>query len=83
MQLASGSRGFTLSMNCRINGAAQLNFDPALGEVKAPLVMWGPYLWARGNSPRKLDGMVWSENECARIDCIPTKRGPGELRRSC
>jgi hypothetical protein len=43
----------------QINGDAALNFDPARGEVKAPLVLWGPYLWAQGNTPRKFDGLTW------------------------
>lgn len=47
----------------QIRGDAQLNCDPARGEVKAPLVLWGPYLWARGNLPRKLDGLVWTESD--------------------
>ena len=50
-------------VQAQIKGDAQLNFDPARGEVKAPLVLWGPYLWAQGNTPRKLDGLVWSEND--------------------
>jgi len=47
----------------QIRGGAQLNYDPARGEVKAPLVLWGPYLWACGNSPRKLDGLTWTESD--------------------
>jgi len=31
--------------------------------VLAPLLSWGPYLWADGTRPRQGDGMVWlSEN---------------------
>ena len=44
----------------QIQGDAQMNFDPAKGEVKVPLILWGPYLWACGNTPRKLDGMTWT-----------------------
>jgi hypothetical protein len=47
----------------QIHGNPQLNYDPARGEVKSPLVLWGPYLWAQGSVPRKLDGLVWSEND--------------------
>jgi hypothetical protein len=47
----------------QIRGDAELNCDPAHGEVKAPLVLWGPYLWAQGNTPRELDGLVWSEDD--------------------
>lgn len=31
-------------IQAQINGDKQLNFDPARGEVKAPLLLWGPYL---------------------------------------
>jgi hypothetical protein len=57
----------------QIKGDAQLNFDPARGEVKAPLVLWGPYLWAQGNSPRKLDGLTWTPN-----DVRPDRLHPNE-----
>ena len=42
----------------QIAGDAALNFDPARGEVKAPLVLWGPHLWAQGNTPRKFDASM-------------------------
>jgi hypothetical protein len=41
----------------QICGDAALNFDPAKGNVKAPWLSWGPYLWANGDRPRK-DGFV-------------------------
>jgi hypothetical protein len=44
----------------QMKGDPQLNFDPERGEVRAPLALWGPYLWARGDSPRKLDGLDWT-----------------------
>jgi len=59
----------------QIKGDAQLNFNPARGEVKAPLVLWGPYLWACGNTPRKLDGMVWSENDVRADRLHPNEAG--------
>jgi hypothetical protein len=37
----------------QIRGDAALNYDPTRGAVKAPLVLWGPYLWACGTTPRK------------------------------
>ena len=43
----------------QIKGDPALNYDPAKGEVKAPLLLWGPYLWADGLTPRKSDGLVW------------------------
>lgn len=36
----------------QIEGDKSLNFDPARGEVKAPWLSWGPYLWANGSTPR-------------------------------
>jgi len=63
----------------QINGDAQLNFDPALGEVKAPLVVWGPYLWASGNSPRKLDGMAWTENDVRADRLHPNEAGARKI----
>ena len=35
-----------------------LNFDPARGELRAPWLSWGPYLWTDGLNPRS-DGLVW------------------------
>ena len=47
----------------QMQGDGRLNFDPAHGPVRAPLVMWGPYLWAQGDSPRKFDGLTWTRND--------------------
>lgn len=42
----------------QINGTANLNFDPAKGPAVAPLLLWGPYLWTDGATPRS-DGFTW------------------------
>lgn len=42
----------------QIKGDKSLNFDPAQGEVKAPWLSWGPYLWANGSTPRE-DGFAY------------------------
>ncbi|MBI5397555.1 MAG: hypothetical protein HZA91_19840 [Verrucomicrobia bacterium] len=47
----------------QIKGDAQLNYDPARGEVKSPLLLWGPYLWGDGMKPRKSDGFTWTRND--------------------
>jgi PKD repeat protein len=41
----------------QINGLNNLNYDPSKGTVVAPLVLWGPYLWAT-DTPRS-DGFTW------------------------
>ncbi len=45
----------------QIKGDKELNYDATKGDVKAPLLLWGPYLWADGVVPRKSDGLVWNE----------------------
>jgi hypothetical protein len=47
----------------QIEGDAKLNFDAAKGQVKSPLVLWGPYLWADGATPRKSDQLVWKPED--------------------
>lgn len=42
----------------QINGDPLLNFDPDVGPVEAPVMLWGPYLWADGLTPRA-DGLIW------------------------
>jgi len=46
----------------QIKGDAALNFDPIKGDVKAPWLSWGPYLWANGDRPRQ-DGFVFSYDD--------------------
>lgn len=52
----------------QIKGEPRLNYDPARGEVKAPLVVWGPYLWANGTTPRKSDGFSWKPEDFVTTD---------------
>ncbi len=42
----------------QLDGRADVNFDPARGEVLAPWLSWAAYLWADGLTPRS-DGLVW------------------------
>jgi hypothetical protein len=50
----------------QLQGAPELNFDPAKGPVLAPWMAWGPYLWADGLRARS-DGLTWT---CA--DFVPS-----------
>ncbi len=52
----------------QLKGDAELNYDPAHGSVKAPLLLWGPYLWGDGLTPRKSDGLVWKREDLVERD---------------
>lgn len=47
----------------QIKADPRLNYDRSKGEVKAPLLLWGPYLWADGMTPRKADALVWKRED--------------------
>ncbi len=49
-------------IEAQVKGDPQLNPDPAKGDVKAPVVLWGPYLWGDGTTPRQ-DGLVWNRDD--------------------
>lgn len=60
----------------QIEGDPLLNSDPTRGEVKSPVTLWGPYLWACGNRPRGSDGMVWTEEDVRSNDHMhPSQAG--------
>ena len=59
----------------QIKGDAALNFDPSRGSVKAPLLLWGPYLWADGTTPRKTDGLTWKRDDIANDGTHPSPAG--------
>jgi hypothetical protein len=59
----------------QIKGDAGLNYDPARGAVKAPLLLWGPYLWADGVTPRKADGLAWERKDLAADGVHPSQSG--------
>jgi hypothetical protein len=59
----------------QVKGDKALNFDPAAGEARAPLLLWGPYLWADGTTPRKSDGLVYERKDLAGDGVHPSQSG--------
>lgn len=73
---AAFESGFSVKwlIEAQIAGDEALNFDPEARPVKAPLLVWGPYLWIDGLNPRS-DGRVWTQADLV-SDCIhPSQSG--------
>ena len=62
-------------IEAQIANDPNLNFDPLKGEVKAPLLLWGPYLWADGIQPRQSDGLVWTRADLGPDGTHPSASG--------
>ena len=52
----------------QIAGKRELNYDSTRGVVKSPLLLWGPYLWADGETPRKTDGLTYTREDLSSGD---------------
>ena len=59
----------------QVKGEGDLNFDASKGKVVAPLLLWGPYLWADGVTPRKADKLVWERSDYSNDGVHPTAKG--------
>lgn len=55
-------------------GDKALNFDPKKGEVKAPYLCWGPYLWANGTT-KNSEGLFYVESDFAKDGTHPSQDG--------
>ena len=59
----------------QIGGKKHLNYDPGQGEVRAPLLLWGPYLWADGVKGRKVDDLIWKREDLGGDGTHPSPSG--------
>lgn len=59
----------------QIQGKAELNYNPDKGAVKAPLLLWGAYLWADGLTPRKSDELIWKREDLREDGTHPSDSG--------
>ena len=62
-------------IEAQINNDPNLNYDTAKGPVAAPLLLWGPYLWADGTTPRQSDHMVWLREDLGPDGTHPSASG--------
>jgi hypothetical protein len=56
----------------------ELNFDPKKGEVKAPWLSWGPYLWANGTT-KNSDGLAYEQSDFGPDGTHPTQEGQKKI----
>ena len=66
---------FRWLIESQLTNDPSLNCDPAKGEVKAPLLLWGPYLWGDGTKPRQSDGLVWTREDLGPDGTHPSDSG--------
>ena len=65
----------------QIQGDKELNYDASRGDVKAPLLLWGPYFWGDGTTPRKSDGLVWKREDFGNDGTHPSNSGRDKVAR--
>jgi lysophospholipase L1-like esterase len=53
----------------------QIKGDPALALDRAPLLLWGPYLWADGTRGRQIDSLVWQRADFVADGVHPSDSG--------
>ena len=62
----------------QIEGKAEMNYDPAKGEARAPWVAWGPYLWSDGAKGRA-DGLVYTRADYREDGLHPSASGTAKV----
>jgi len=59
----------------QMRGAPELAYDDSKGKPAAPLLLWGPYFWADGTSPRQADHLVWERQDLGGDGTHPSPGG--------
>jgi hypothetical protein len=59
----------------QIQGKPELNYDADKGAVKAPVLLWGAYLWGDGVTPRQSDQLVWKREDLREDGTHPSDSG--------
>jgi hypothetical protein len=59
----------------------QIRGDAELAEAKAPLLLWGPYLWADGTRGRKIDTLTWERGDFVQDGVHPSNTGREKVSR--
>lgn len=59
----------------------QMKGDAALAEGKAPVLLWGPYLWAAGPTARKTDGLIWKPEDFGGDGTHPSASGAQKVAK--
>jgi hypothetical protein len=65
----------------QLKGDPALNYDPGKGQVRAPWLSWGPYLWANG-STKRADGFFYEEEDFSSDGTHPSAAGQRKVGRS-
>jgi hypothetical protein len=77
--------GFSVkwAIESQINEMRGLPINPRAGTLNytkklAPLILWGPYLWANGTAPRS-DGVVWNRADFEEDGTHPSQSGESKV----
>ena len=62
-------------------GKPELTYDLAKGGVKAPILLWGPYLWAGDPKGRAVKGLAWAPEDFMQDGTHPSPFGREKVAR--